>query len=335
MGRPGVIGSKNAGRQGPKLPLHTCVAPREGYIETMRTIRPHLRFAQLTDLHFTAQRIARYPTVMHVLERTVEDLNEQDLDFVLLTGDIFHLPHRIQKDLPVFRKIFDELRHPYYASFGNHDVEGEDSNGRKAYIMAELGDQGLSLGSPWYTFSPAKGTRLIVLDSTDSGPEDYETWRGKFRSPQARWLAERLLEHKDEAIIIGMHHPPVTPYPLMDLLKFGDRDRVRLQWALRNQDHVAAILCGHYHLTGSHAFGPTQVLTGPSLVEHPHRYRIFSLHAQGEGKGHLQYSVRQVPVNPIEDAPCAKGRAVQFRTAALSHVLSTSRNGGFPIALPH
>ena len=301
----------------------------------MKTIRPHLRFAHLTDLHFTAQRIARYPTVMHVFERTIADLNEQDLDFVLLTGDLFHLPHRIERDLPEFRRILDGLRHPYYAAFGNHDVEGDGSNARKALLMEGLGDQGLSLGSPWYTFSPAKGTRLIVLDSTDSGDEDYHTWRGSFKSRQARWLLETLEAHRDEAVIIGMHHPPVTPYPLMDLLKFGDRDRVRLQWALKKQDHVAAILCGHYHLTGSHAFGSTQVLTGPSLVEHPHRYRIFSLHAQGAGKGHLEYALRQVPVSPIEDAACAKGRAVQFRTAALSHVLSTSRNGGYPIALPH
>lgn len=301
----------------------------------MKSIRPYLRFAQLTDLHFTTLRIARYPTVKYVFARTIEDLNEQDLDFVLLTGDLLHMPHRIDKDLPAFRQILSGLRHPYYAAFGNHDVEGEGSNRRKAYFMAELGDQGLSQGSPWYSFSPVKGTRVVVLDSTDSGSRDYHTWRGSFSSRQARWLREILEGHRDEAIIIGMHHPPVTPYPLMDLLKFNDRDKVRLQWALRGQDHVAAILCGHYHLTGSQAFDATQVLTGPSLVEHPHRYRIFSLHAQGEGKGHLEYTVRQVPVNPIEDAACAKGRAVQFRTAALSHVLSTSRSGGFPIALPH
>lgn len=301
----------------------------------MSTIRPHLRFAQLTDLHFTAARVARYPTVTHVFERTIEDLNEQDLDFVLFTGDLFHLPHRVERDLPVFRDIIKYLRHPFYVSFGNHDVEGGNTQARKNYLIAELGDAGISQGSPWYTFSPIKGTRLIVLDSTDSGAEDYHTWRGRFTSRQARWLAETLEAHRDEAVIIGMHHPPVTPYPLMDLLKFGDRDRVRLQWAMRGHDHVAAILCGHYHLTASHPFGPTQVLTGPSLVEHPHRYRIFSLHAQGEGKGHLEYAVRQVPVCPVQDGPCAKGRAVQLRTAALSHVLSTHRSGGYPIALPH
>ena len=91
-------------------------------------------------------------------------------------------------------QVLDGLRHPYYAAFGNHDVEGEHSNTRKAYIMAELGDHGLSRGEPWYTFSPIKGTSFV--------PE---------RTRHVDVAADRFAEHGLEA---GFMQADIAQLPL-------------------------------------------------------------------------------------------------------------------------
>lgn len=292
-----------------------------------------LRFAQLTDLHFTTLAQLRYPTGPHILERAVEDLNAIDLDFVLFTGDLFHFPSRVREEASSFRALLSGLRHPYYVAFGNHDVEGAKTRARKEVLMGALGDSGLSNGSPYYHFSPAPGVRVLVLDSTDSGAEDYHTWRGRFSEEQAEWAHRVITEAamRQEVVIVGMHHPPVTPYPLMGPLKFEPRDRRRLAEAVGSHSNVAAILCGHYHLSSRMPFKRTRVLTAPSLVEHPHLYRIFTL-STVQNAHVLDYTNRRTPVCEHIDAPCATGTAL--RHVALNGILSKARKGQLSISLP-
>lgn len=284
--------------------------------------RPALRFAHLTDLHFTTLLQRRYPLGIQALEAAIADLNKQDLDFVVITGDLFHFPERIPEELPVLRSLLDRLRHPYYLAFGNHDVEGAGTAARKATLMAGLGDRGLSRGTPWYDFAlpQAPGLRFVVLDSTDIEGEDYHTWRGRFSERQATWLARTLDEVRDQAVVVAIHHPPVTPYPFMNSLKFEDADRDRLERVLDTHPHIAMVLSGHYHMAGRTPLGRTSVLTGPSLVEHPHAYRIFSFADQ-----EVSYSWRSVAVSGIEMPRRHTARA-RIRGMAL-YRLSRSRAG--------
>lgn len=290
--------------------------------------RTSLRFAHLTDLHFTTLVQSRYPTAPKVLERTVEDLNAQDLDFVVFTGDLFHFPERVDVELPAMREVLSGLRHPFFMAFGNHDVEGEWVKERKQRLMHGLHDAGLSAGSPYYAVSVAPGIRLVVLDSTDTDEDHYLTWRGRFSVRQAEWLASVLEEAKDELVLMAIHHPPVTPYPLMGSLKFEDADRRRLRHALGSFAHAPLLLCGHYHLSSSTAFGPTTVLTGPSLVEHPHQYRVLDVHHHATSH-EIGFSWRKVPLDEREDAPCAIGTAM--RHLALNR-LSYARRGTLTVA---
>jgi 3',5'-cyclic AMP phosphodiesterase CpdA len=287
------------------------------------------RFAHLTDLHFTTFQQNRYPTGPLVLERAIADLNEQDLDFVLLTGDMFHFPERVALEIETFRELLSGLNCPYYLAFGNHDVEGHDVAPRKQFLMRELGDHGLSAGSPYYAVRPVPGLRLIVLDSTDTDEPDYLTWRGRFTATQADWLHETLAEQPDELTILGIHHPPVTPYPLMGALKFEEADRKRLAGAIAPHRHAPLLLCGHYHLSSSSSFSNTTVLTGPSLVEHPHQYRVFEIDTKAGGHD-IHFHWRQVPLDEREDAPCAIGTAM--RHMALNR-LSYAKRGSLSVAL--
>ena len=67
----------------------------EARVATSNGIRM-IRFAHLTDLHFTTRKQNRYPTSHVHIKRAVADLNAQDLDFVLFTGDMFHYPEDIE-----------------------------------------------------------------------------------------------------------------------------------------------------------------------------------------------------------------------------------------------
>lgn len=287
-----------------------------------------VRFAHLTDLHFTTLAQPRYPTGPFVLEHTVADLNAQDLDFVLFTGDLFHFPERIPAEIDAMRSILGGLRHPFYVAFGNHDVEGYQVRDRKRFIMAELGDHGLAGGSPYYAVSPAPGIRLVVLDSTDTDEPHYLTWRGRFSAEQADWLSATLDSCRDELTLLGIHHPPITPYPLMGSLKFEEADRRRLGRAIAPYTHAPLMLCGHYHLSSSTPFASTTVLTGPSLVEHPHQYRVIEVQHH-DHLHEIKYHWRRVPLDEREDAPCAIGTAM--RHVALNR-LSYARQGSLTVA---
>lgn len=288
-----------------------------------------IRFAHLTDLHFTTLMQSRYPTVVRVLERAIEDLNAQDLDFVLFTGDLFHFPERLGEELDPMRELLSRLRHPYYLTFGNHDVEGLHVRDRKRLLMRELEDQGLSGGDPFYDCSPAPGLRLVALDSTDTEDEHYLTWRGNFGKKQAEWLGQTLKRNDGELVLVAMHHPPITPYPLMGALKFEDEDAARLRSAIAPYPNIPLVLCGHYHLSSSTPYGPTTVLTGPSIVEHPHQYRVFEVVQHGSTH-EVRFTWRSVPLDEREDAPCAIGTAL--RHMALNR-LSYARRGSVRVMM--
>lgn len=253
-----------------------------------------VRIAHLTDLHFCTAAASRYPGGSEVLAHAVDRLNDLDLDAVVLTGDIFDQSERLKHDLPIFNSLMRRLRHPWYAVLGNHDVEGPRVAERKAFLMEGLEDHGLSrLGSPYYDVALKPGVRLVVLDTTDNGEADYLSWRGFFSERQARWLDDVLARARDEVVLIALHHPPVAPYPLMDALKFNCADQKRLATTLESHPHVAALLCGHFHLAGWQPFGLAHVLTGPGLVELPHHFRTLEIRPTS---GDIRFDTHTVPV---------------------------------------
>ncbi|MBU6429329.1 MAG: metallophosphoesterase, partial [Cyanobacteria bacterium REEB65] len=218
--------------------------------------RSPIRIAHLTDLHFCTSPASRYPAGPKVLRHAIDRLNGLELDAVLFTGDLFDDPRALERELPAFRAIMQGLRHPWYGAIGNHDIAGEDAAGRKRFLIESLGDAGLSAtGRPYYDTALRAGVRLVVLDTTDNGEADYLSWRGFFSERQASWLDTVLTASRDEVVLIALHHPPVARFPLMDALKFNELDKRRLGRVLSAHSHVAALLCGHFHMAGWQPFG--------------------------------------------------------------------------------
>ena len=73
-----------------------------------------LCFAQISDIHIST--LGDYAELLSsraadFLAATLADLNQQaDLDFVLLTGDLFNTPTR--QNVAVFQQVIQTLRQP-------------------------------------------------------------------------------------------------------------------------------------------------------------------------------------------------------------------------------
>lgn len=290
-----------------------------------------LRFAHLTDLHFTTRPTNRYPTSHVHIKRAAADLNKQDLDFVLFTGDMFHYPEDVEADMPALQDALQDLKHPYYIALGNHDTEGHHLQRRKRFLCNAFKDHGLIQGDPYYHFSPLPGLRFVVLDSTDVPGDSYLAWTGHFSERQARWLRETLTKYRDETVFIAMHHPPITPYPFMDKLKFETPDVHRLSDVLNNFPNVQLMFAGHYHFGGLNTFGPADLMLGPSLVEHPHCYRVVEVQHMSHGHGAIAYHWQNLHLHGDEDDACAHGMPAVRSFALMS--LSYMRSGFMPITL--
>ena len=253
-----------------------------------------VRIAHLTDLHFSTAPASRYPSGPEVLQHTVSRLNDLDLDAVLVTGDLFDDAENLGPEIPVFNAIMRELRHPWFAALGNHDVEGQHTARRKIQLIESLEDWGLSqAGRPYYDIQLKPGVRLVVLDTTDTEDAHYLSWRGFFSQQQADWLDGVLAAADAEVVLVALHHPPVAPFPLMDSLKFADADKKRLGATLAAHPNVAALLCGHFHMAGWQSFGLAHVLTGPGLIEIPHQFRTLEVRTSD---GAIRFDTHTVPV---------------------------------------
>ena len=144
---------------------------------------------------------------------------------------------------------------------------------------------------------------------------------------------ERLSETEvTQPAIIAMHHPPVTPYPFMDKLKFDGRDSARLENLLAQFPNVQTMFAGHFHFGGRNTFANAELILGPSLVEHPHPYRIVEAHEVAKGHGAISYEWKSLELHGEEDLACEFGTA-GVRSLGLMG-LFYNRNGFMPLALP-
>lgn len=266
-----------------------------------------LRFAHLTDLHFTTRAQNRYPTSHQHIVRAVESLNQQSLNFVLFTGDMVHFPEDLTEELPALLDALKGLNCPYYCLMGNHDAEGRQLKRRKHTLMNGLGDQGLAHGQSYYSFCPLPGLRIIALDTTDTGEDCYSGWTGHMSPDQLRWLEKTLHASREETVFLALHHPPITPYPFMDKLRFEAKTAAHLEHLLLQHPHVQLAFAGHYHFGGCDSFGRARLLIGPSLVEHPHPYRIVELVKAAQAGTLARFTWHTLNLHPDDDERCAFG----------------------------
>ncbi len=135
------------------------------------------RFAFLSDTHIGSPD----GKAEEDLRRTVHDINNRnDIDFVVITGDITELG--TNEELPLAKKLLDSLRVKYYIIPGNHDVGWSETGGmgfistfgNDRFVFDHLGVRFIGCSSgPYVRMSDGHIPRDAmtwmknILDSTD------------------------------------------------------------------------------------------------------------------------------------------------------------------------
>jgi len=218
---------------------------------------PHATvLVQLSDLHIGARGADPYGTDTAAnLRRTATTLREMDLcpAAVLLTGDLSdagdaasyeHLRDLVAEELA-------PLGCPVLPVVGNHDHRGTF---HAAYLGRAAGDD----VAHHYTCD-VDDVRIVMLDSYHAG---HVT--GLLGPDQLAWLDDQLATAGDRTCVIGLHHPSVPRgVPRADDFLLADRDEFG---AVVARHDVAAILCGHSHVSTAATFAGAVHAAAPATA---------------------------------------------------------------------
>jgi 3',5'-cyclic AMP phosphodiesterase CpdA len=269
----------------------------------------NFRFAVVSDLHIALpQTVWDHPSRFHLvevgipaLEIVLQHLEQLDLDFILLPGDLTQ--HGEPDNHAWLRERLAKLPFPAYVVPGNHDVPSPIPTGQSIawtefpYFYRKFGyDNPEQL---YYTCQLLPGVRLIGLNSNQFDKEGKQI--GRLDDNQLAWLEQVLAEAKDEFILVMVHHNIIEHLPNQSQHPLGRRymlENAPLLLKMLQNAGVQLIFTGHLHVQDiAHENGIYEITTG-SLVSYPHPYRILNCRTDSQSKKSLQvesYRVKSVP----------------------------------------
>ena len=211
--------------------------------------------AQISDTHILVPE-SDHPAAElrgHCLRRTVADINQQQPDAVIFTGDT--VQHGQPEEYSRLRELLAPLKVPVYLVPGNRDDKNE--------MRAAFSD---------YAYLPATGEflhytiedydiRLVAIDSTLAGER-----KGRFCEKRQAWLDKTLSEQPDRLTLLFIHHPP---FDIGDHYVGGYRrpeEAMALEDIVNRHPQVTGLLCGHVHWPVERDWAGTQARIMPSIA---------------------------------------------------------------------
>lgn len=223
-----------------------------------------LRFGVIADPQYGDKEDRGDRNYRGALIRTreaIEFFNTQDLDFVILMGD---LADNSREDLDIILKEISASKHKVMYAVGNHDYAAMDRDRR---ALADV----LNLNDTYYSES-LKGYRLVVLDTNEGVMTDPDLsrdqilqneaneyakrpwiygalmnrhyWNGSVFETQYDWLKSELIEARtahEKVLIFG--HDPIYPV-VSDSLQ----NTAKILTLFRDfTDVLTAGFAGHHH----------------------------------------------------------------------------------------
>ena len=267
------------------------------------------RFAIISDPHIAVpQTIGHSPRRFHLVEVSIpalelvfEHLEQLDLDFALLPGDLTQdgepeNHHWLQQRLAM-------LPFPVYVVPGNHDVPtllpSDRSIGFKDFptYYRQFGYH--NPRQLYYTQEILPGIQLIGLNSNQFDGQGKQL--GCLDSEQIAWLEGLLPQLSDRLVLVMIHHNVIEHLPGQARHELGRRymlDNAPRLLQILGQAGVQLIFSGHLHVQDVVCDRGIYEITTGSLVSYPHPYRILELgrnrHQQWELKIE-SYRVESLP----------------------------------------
>jgi len=223
--------------------------------EPISTLNVHLLVAQISDTHILAPE-SDHPAAQlrgDCLRRTVADINQQQPDAVVLTGDT--VQHGQPEEYAHLRELLDSLEAPLFCVPGNRDDRDE--------MRAAFSDYDYVAGTGEFLHYAIEDfdTRLVGIDSTAAGER-----KGRFCESRQAWLDKTLKEQPDRATLLFIHHPP---FDVGDHYVDGYRrpeEAAALEDIVNRQPQVTGLLCGHVHWPVAREWAGTQARIMPSVA---------------------------------------------------------------------
>ncbi|NEP63700.1 MAG: metallophosphoesterase [Symploca sp. SIO2G7] len=271
----------------------------------------NVRFAVASDLHIglphtilsTSRRFHLVKASTHILEIALEHLQQQELDFLLLPGDL--TKHGEPDNHAWLQQRLSQLPFPVYVVPGNHDVPillpDEQSIGFKDFPHYY---QKFGYTNPqqlYYTCELLPGLQLIALNSNQFDSSSQQLGFGYLDDQQLVWLEQVLAQTQDKLVLVMLHHNVIEHLPSQATHPLGKRYMLANAPALLNILKAAGvnlIFTGHLHIQDIAGQEGVYDITTGSLVSYPHPYRILQLRTNEQGQRTLQIESHRVESVP-------------------------------------
>ena len=249
-----------------------CIVAVMFFISDLPSFSGTLKFAQLSDIHYSSVREDNSYKLLSktrpLLEDAISQINkERNINFVMITGDGIDKP--IKSELENLCDILNTLRYPWYYVLGNHDTTTDGYLTKENFLkVLKEKNPKHSYDTTYYTFKPKAGYRLIVLDGAKN---KGFTSNGILPKEELEWLDGILNKSKNDVVLIFIHFPLVTPF---DSKRHEILNAEEFKAVLDKYKMPIAIFSGHYHMTKITKRGNILHVSTPTLAGYPNSFRI-------------------------------------------------------------
>lgn len=234
-------------------PHSVVVQHRRLAIDAKKPLKKPLKIALIADLH-----IGLYSGHERQLKQIVAKINQQNVDFVVVSGDWTYEPeNRLVQELA----ILQQLQAPVYSVNGNHDEEYPGPPIQALLAEALRHNQVLDIENKIIEFEEV---RLLGIGDLWAGKASMQMLQD---APQDKlWL---LLSHNPDTVDLV---PPLSSKPLM-LSGHTHGGQIELPWLTSYVMKKVSILghkSGYYQHKNANVF----VTVGTGMVGAPFRFRV-------------------------------------------------------------
>ncbi|MEM0980150.1 MAG: metallophosphoesterase [Cyanobacteria bacterium P01_H01_bin.58] len=284
-------------------------------------MRP-FRFAVISDPHVALPHtVWDIPNRFHLvevsipsLEQILQKLASQDLDFLLMPGDLTQHGERENHEWLVQR--LQQLPFPAYVVPGNHDVivrDGCDRTLSLSEFPKLYAPFGYRENVPYYHQEVLPGVHLLGLNSIAFDEAGQQIPVGYMEEEQLAWVSAQLEKLAGQWVMVMIHHNVLEHLPGQAKHPMGQRYILKNRDALMRKLQAAGvqlIFTGHLHVQDiAQTAGLWEITTG-SLVSYPHPYRIVT--ATPQPSGHLQLQIETYRVTTVADWPDLQGSSLKW-----------------------